>query len=255
MPFQGCKMEIKAPAKVNIFLKITGFQGGYHKIASRFILYPSLYDTIAFTPKKSDGFSIEGMDLAIEQNIITKAYNLIKNEKTENFFKNHIVKITKRIPSQAGLGGGSSDAAAFLKLLNSICNLGYSLNQLAKIGAKVGADVPFFVYGYKSANVEGIGEIITPFEEELPNLELTTPSFGCDTAKVYQTFRKSQKNLEIKTTQKMLTLSSKEILKHFTPLQANDLYTPAITLCPQLKKYSHNYYLSGSGSTIFKERR
>jgi len=187
--------SIKAHAKVNIFLKITGHKENYHTILSRFVQVKDLYDTITFVPCECKTFTIEGCDgIALESNTIYKAYKALNDHTGDldilNFFYEHKVVVTKRIPTQAGLGGGSSDAAAFMRLTKEVCNLMISTKELAKVGSTVGADLPFFIYNYPSANVSGFGEVVEAFEEEPLALELYTPDIGCDTALVYETFKK-----------------------------------------------------------------
>ena len=247
---------MKAFAKINIFLKIVGKRENYHEIISRFVRYDELFDEIEFVPRKADGFVIEGMDIPIQKNIIYKAYRRLlevsDSVKLKNFFTTHIVSVQKRIPQGAGLGGGSSDAATFLLMCNETIGLGLSKEQLLKIGATIGADVPFFLSGYKSANVFGIGERIEPFEDDIPAIELKLLDICCDTAKVYRHYRKHYYMPNIEEAQKMAKTSSREILSSFQPLHTNDLFKSAIDLCPALGEYCKSWYLSGSGSSLFK---
>ena len=252
-------MQIRTPAKLNIFLKIVGTRDNYHELISRFIRYDKLYDTIRFVPGSFERFTIEGVDIPREQNILYKTFielnRYTENPKIIDFFYQHKVVIDKRIPMGAGLGGGSSNAAGFMKLLNKILNLRLSLNEMATIGAKLGADVPFFIYGYNSANVSGIGEVIEPFEDEIPDLTLKLLPIHCDTAQVYKRYREQfMEHFEIGFARQLMKQTSKEILATITPVKANDLYLPAIDLCPELGKYKEKYYLSGSGSTLFRSQ-
>lgn len=251
---------IKAHAKVNIFLKITGHKENYHTLLSRFMRVESLYDTIAFVPCDCDTFTIEGCeDIPLESNTIYKAYKALNDATGDldilNFFYTHKVVVTKRIPSQAGLGGGSSDAAAFMRLTKEVCNLMLSTKALAKIGSTIGADLPFFIHNYPVANVSGFGEIVEAFDEPLLNLELYTPNLGCDTTEVYKTFKH---NL-------LPTITPHSFLgwKHYTsehlletiqdPVVLNDLYVAAQLKYPQLTKMApKGWFFSGSGSTFFK---
>ena len=251
-------MKQKAPAKINIFLKITGTRGEYHTLASRFMRYEKLYDLISFEPSQKGEFWIEGMDIPIERNIITKAYQALQHhlgsKKLADFFAHHSVHVQKNIPQGAGLGGGSSDAAAFLLLANEVVGLGLSIQELANIGVEVGADVPFFIYDYPSANVTGIGEVIEPFEEELPDIELRTLPLACDTAKVYRHFRSRYfDSIDTDLAKELLRLPSAAILDRFLPLELNDLYKSAKDLYPTLEKFCQTYYLSGSGSSLFRK--
>jgi 4-diphosphocytidyl-2-C-methyl-D-erythritol kinase len=256
----GSVYSIKAHAKVNIFLKITGHKEGYHTLLSRFMMVEDLYDTISFEPCKCDTFTIEGCGgVPLESNTIYKAYKAL-NEHTGdldilNFFYEHKVVVTKRIPSQAGLGGGSSDAAAFMRLVKEVCNLMISTKELAQLGSTIGADLPFFIYNYPSANVSGFGEIVEPFEEEPLSLELYTPDIGCDTAKVYKTFKEHLLgDITLSSFIGWDQMDSRTLLENITdPKELNDLYKAAIIAYPELKKVAkEGWFFSGSGSTFFR---
>lgn len=256
--------KYKAYAKVNIFLKITGKRDNYHEIISRFMRVDTLYDELSFVSKsdtqaKMNEFKIIGeFDCETTQNTIYKAYVVLKefthSASLEKLMQTHAIKVEKNIPAFAGLGGGSSDAATFMKMCNSVLDLGLSLNELAQIGVKVGADVPFFIYGYGSANVSGIGEIVEPFEEELLEFEVFTPDVKISTPKVYTAYRENFYNpIDGFKVQELKELSSKEILKTMAATEANDLFAPALQEYPELKQhYRQGYFFSGSGSSFFR---
>lgn len=255
------KMLEKAYAKVNIFLKITGYKDGYHLISSRFMLVESLHDLMWFEPG-TDRFEIVGdFDCEMEQNTIYKAYKALIHHYPKKeiiaFAKAHKVVVYKNIPSFAGLGGGSSNAATFLKMINKAVGLGLSNEELMRVGMDVGADVPFFLSGCKSANVSGFGEIIEPFEEEPLPLKLRTPEeIRCSTVGVYTTFRKyfadnMTKNAE--AAKELEGMTSKAILEKYEPEFLNDLFPAALKLCPELYEHKQaSWFFSGSGSTFFK---
>jgi len=251
---------IKAHAKVNIFLKITGHKEGYHTLLSRFIRVEDLYDTITFVPCECKTFTIEGCDgIPLESNTIYKAYKALNDHTGDldilNFFYKHKVVVTKDIPSQAGLGGGSSDAAAFMRLTKEMCNLMIGTKELAQIGSTIGADLPFFIYNYPCANVSGFGEVVEPFEEESLSLELYTPPIGCDTTVVYKTFKAHLlDNIKISSFLGWDQLDSKTILEMITdPVMLNDLYAASLIAYPQLKEVAkEGWKFSGSGSTFFR---
>ena len=249
-------MTKKSYAKVNIFLKIVGLRDNYHLIASRFVRVKNLFDTISFIKKDVDNFSIEGnFSCILEKNTVYKAYKeLEKFDEVKEFFKRNIVKIDKNIPEFAGLGGGSSNCATFLNMVNQACNLNLSKEELAKIGSNIGADVPFFVYEFDSANVSGIGEIVEEFKEESLNIEVITPKIACDTGKIYKNFReKFYKELNKDEVKELFVTNSKDILKKFSINEANDLYFSALDLNQDLKKFEKdNWFFSGSGSSFFK---
>ena len=249
-------MTKKSYAKVNIFLKIVGIRENYHLIASRFVRVKNLFDTISFIKKDVDNFSIEGnFSCVLEKNTVYKAYKeLEKFDEVKEFFKKNIVKIDKNIPEFAGLGGGSSNCATFLNMVNIACNLNLNKEELAKIGSNIGADVPFFVYEFDSANVSGIGEIVEEFNEESLNIEVITPKIACDTGKIYKNFReKFYKELNKDEVKELFVTNSKDILKKFSINEANDLYFSALDLNQDLKKFEKdNWFFSGSGSSFFK---
>jgi 4-diphosphocytidyl-2-C-methyl-D-erythritol kinase len=253
--------SIQAHAKINIFLKITGFKDGYHTLISRFVRIDDLYDTIEFVPCKCDSFTIEGCDdIPLESNTIYKAYEVLLNSSSKikeikNFFKEHKVVVTKRIASQAGLGGGSSDAAAFMRLLNETCQLNINTDDLAELGSKVGADVPFFVYNYSSANVSGFGEMVMPFEEPALSVEIFTPDINCDTAAVYKTFNTYLlRNVDRTTFFGWENMDSRTLLNLIAdPIVLNDLFPSALATYPQLEDVKKDgWFFSGSGSSFFR---
>jgi 4-diphosphocytidyl-2-C-methyl-D-erythritol kinase len=252
--------QTHAHAKVNIFLKITGHKEWYHTLSSRFVQVPNLYDTITFVPQQCDRFTIEGCgDIPLESNSIYHAYREL-NQATGDldileFFYNHKVVIDKRIPTQAGLGGGSSDAGAFLRLVKEACDLLISTEALAHIGAKVGADVPFFVYNYPSANVSGFGERVEPFEENPLEIRTYTPPVASDTTQVYKIFKeKFLSSINPASSHGWEQMKSKEIIAKFNdPHQLNDLYQASLIANPSLNAYAkEGWYFSGSGSSFFQ---
>ena len=158
-------MELKAYAKVNWHLAVgPRRQDGYHPIVSIFQRC-SLYDTIEVTTEEGP-FAIEvtGLEGLCEKgkSTLDKAARVWQEET--GFDRKLKVKITKKIPSQAGLGGGSSDAATLLLYLNSLLAQPKTTKELTKIAMKVGCDVPFFVSGCRAAIVSGLGEIVVPIE-------------------------------------------------------------------------------------------
>jgi len=251
-------LSIHAYAKVNIFLKITGYENGYHTLLSRFMRVDDLYDTISLVEGTFEDFTIEGCEgVPLESNTIYKAYQALLEPfpKLADFFKHHKVVVEKRIPSQAGLGGGSSDAGAFLRLINTLSKNPLPTDALAKLGSNIGADVPFFVYNYPSANVRGFGEIVEPFHETPLKLEISTPDIGCDTAKVYQTYHKYLlRTLDPSSFFGWDNMDSASLLRLVNdPLALNDLYPAALAAYPELEKLDmKGWFFSGSGSSFFR---
>ncbi|MEA2028848.1 MAG: 4-(cytidine 5'-diphospho)-2-C-methyl-D-erythritol kinase [Campylobacterota bacterium] len=252
-------MKQNAYAKVNIFLKITGHKDGYHTLLSRFMKVTNLFDTIEFVPAKCDGLTIDGCgDIDHKSNTIYKAFVAL-NEYTGDldileYFYHHKVVVTKNIPSQAGLGGGSSDGATFMRMVNEVCKLGLDVDTLAKIGSTIGADFPFFIYDYESANVSGFGEVVEKFDEEALELELYKPPIGCDTAQVYKRFKKDLlQDIKLSSFIGWDQIPSYELLEKVDAVSANDLYKAALLEYPKLKSYEkEGWFFSGSGSSFFR---
>ena len=246
----------KSYAKVNIFLKIADKRDTYHELVSRFVRVHNLYDIVFFVKTSRKAFDIIGdFGCKLESNTVYKAYKLIEDyENVKDFFENHSIKIEKNIPEFAGLGGGSSNAATFLIMANKYCNLNLSKDELCEIAVKIGADVPFFVYEYDSANVTGIGEIVKKFDEEILNIDTITPKIKCNTGEIFKIFReKFYKQISKEESNRLLNMKSLDILKEIDIKKANDLYEPALSLYSDLEDYSKkDWYFSGSGSSFFK---
>lgn len=250
-------MNKKSYAKVNIFLKIAGIRGNYHELVSRFVRVKNLFDIISFQAGKFDEFTLEGtFGCETKRNTIYKAYlKLVEiSPKVEEYFKNHKVIVDKKIPEFAGLGGGSSNCATFILMVNEVCGLALTRDEMAKIGSMIGADVPFFIYEYDSANVTGIGEIVEKFDEETLNIETFTPDIKCNTGAIFRTFReKFYKEITEIEAKKLLQMNSADILNILTINEANDLYVPACEVSKELKNYEKpQFFFSGSGSSFFR---
>ena len=244
---------MKSFAKINVFLKVVGTRGNYHEILSRFVLCEQLFDEIYF--EKSNSFAIECDNKEIKENIIQKAIDELKkagfSNELDEFFSSHKIIINKQIPIGAGLGGGSSNAATFLLMVNDELNLNIKRENLMQIASKIGADVTFFVSGYKAANVSGIGEIIEEFDDEVPNLNIFTPNVFCSTPMVYQEFRSNfLQYIDVNAAKKMQNLKSAELLEIYKNEELNDLFAPCFKLYPQMNEFKDKF-LSGSGSSVF----
>jgi 4-diphosphocytidyl-2-C-methyl-D-erythritol kinase len=252
-------MTKKSYAKVNIFLKISGKRANYHELVSRFVRVKNLFDIVSFEKGNFDKFTLEGdFGCQTEQNTIYKAYSklLEVSNKVESLFTQYKVVVDKNIPEFAGLGGGSSNCATFMIMVNDMCNLSLSKNQLSDIAITIGADVPFFVYEYDSANVTGIGEIVQCFKEELPNIQTYTPDIRCNTALIFKSFRENfYKEISVSDTNKLLKMKSIDILNNMDIKEANDLYCAALDIHNKLTPNQYNLpkksYFSGSGSSFF----
>ena len=156
--------KIKAPAKLNIRLKVTGRRrDGYHELVS--IMVPiDLFDHLELSDNRGGGISLicEGLEVPNnETNLVHKAARSFFSRT--GFHEGIAIKLFKNIPVSAGMGGGSSDAAAMLLALNEMRSKPLSLSELHKIAVELGADVPFFLMG-RPCLARGIGEILEPIE-------------------------------------------------------------------------------------------
>ena len=236
-------MKINTYAKINLNLKISkDIEDGLHNISS-LIVPIDLYDSIEVKETNADvdkiQFDKEGIS---EENTISKSLNLLRSRYNLPGFFDIIIK--KNIPIEAGLGGGSSNAAGLISTLTKKYNL--QMPTYREIAVNVGSDVPFFITG-KPANIFGIGDIVNPenLQRDI-NMILVVPNEKISTKDAFSMFDElSQDNLEI---------NEYEGLKIF-----NDFWIPAQTLEPNLLKIKNNlesitnleFYLSGSGSSMF----
>jgi 4-diphosphocytidyl-2-C-methyl-D-erythritol kinase len=197
-PVQGCnearkehpRMRVLAPAKVNLFLRIVGRRAdGYHLLDS--LMVPvSLFDEITVEARRGRLEIVVTCDDPSlpddETNLAHKAAALLCKETGVQ--AKISIDLCKRIPAGAGLGGGSSDAAAVLKSLNVLLSLGLTADRLGTLGARLGADVPFFI-PCRPARVAGIGEILTEVPPLPPyRLVIVVPPFGVSTPWAYRRF-------------------------------------------------------------------
>jgi 4-diphosphocytidyl-2-C-methyl-D-erythritol kinase len=180
----------KAYAKVNLTLEILGKRrDGYHNLAS-VMQTVDLFDTITIEASDDVVVSCDNEEITPEVNLATKAVNLLRDKA--NIEVGATISIEKHIPVSAGLGGGSTDAAATLRGLNKLWNLGMSLDELTEVAAEIGSDVPFLVRGGTSL-VQGRGEDVTPLTPaKIPRILILTPDVDLEnpTAKTASVFSK-----------------------------------------------------------------
>lgn len=175
--------DISAPAKLNLFLHVTGRRSdGYHLLQSVFMLI-DWCDTLHFDLRPDGQISREDLGTVLPiEDLVLRAARALKAGSASPLGVH--IGIEKRIPTQAGMGGGSSDAAATLLALNRLWKLDYSLEQLSQIGLQLGADVPFFLAGH-NAWVEGIGEKITPVSLPAGRFLVLKPAQGLETGLIF----------------------------------------------------------------------
>lgn len=239
--------DIAAPAKLNLFLHITGRRpDGYHLLQSVFALI-DWCDTLHVERRAGTGLSREDLGEALPaDDLILRAAHLLQSETGTR--QGAHIRIDKRIPAQAGLGGGSSDAAACLLALNRLWELGLSVTQLSALGLRLGADVPFFLAG-DNAWVEGIGEIMRPVQLPPARYLVAKPPQGLPTAQIF-----SHPGLKRDTNPATLSGFAADP-RHFG---RNDLQAVAQSLCEGvqqglewLQTQGLEGRMTGSGSAVF----
>lgn len=173
-----------APAKLNLFLHVTGRRpDGYHELQTLF-QFIDVCDSLSFTPR-DDGqcLRLEGPgDIPAEQDLVVRAAKLLR--RVSGCALGADIRLVKRIPVGAGLGGGSSDAATTLLALNRLWNLNLASAELAEYGRALGADVPVFIHGLASW-AEGIGERLQPVDLDEPWYLVITPPVLVSTREIF----------------------------------------------------------------------
>lgn len=259
-------MLIRSTAKINLALSILGQDEvrGYHFIKSVLQEIPFLFDEIEIKNSLNEEIEIVSDDALMptdERNTIYQAARLLKEHAKMR--RGVFIKIKKNIPIGAGLGGGSSNAAAVLKALNQMWKLGLSNHQLRGLGAKIGMDVPFFIEG-GTAIGSHFGEII----EILPavnglEFKIVTPKAIVDTAEAYKKWRLNVgANSQAKTDFLIAALRKYDTGAVLANIH-NDFESLIYPLYPEIAAAAEGLKargfervcLSGSGSSVFGARR
>jgi 4-diphosphocytidyl-2-C-methyl-D-erythritol kinase len=176
-------LGLPAPAKLNLFLHVTGRRAdGYHELQS-LMLPIALADTLDFE-LRHDGRVTRSGDVigAVEQDLCLRAAIMLQQSSATAFGVD--IAVEKKIPAGSGMGGGSSDAATTLLALNRLWNLGWTREQLVPLALRLGADVPFFL-GAGAAFVEGIGERLTPVAWPTGWFAVVHPQVSVSTSEIF----------------------------------------------------------------------
>lgn len=236
-----------APAKLNLMLHITGQRSdGYHLLETVF-RYIGLYDSIYLRKRADEQIVLHTLieGVAAEQDLTYKAAKVLQDCLSEGQKQGVDIWVEKKIPMGGGLGGGSSDAATVLLVLNQWWDLCFSTEKLIQLAVGLGADVPFFVYGQNSF-ASGIGEVLTPVSLNNQWYVVIKPQVHVATAKIF--------------SHKLLTRDSKPCIMRALQTkqpQRNDMQAvvcdeyPAVKAAlDELAKYG-NSLMTGSGACIF----
>jgi 4-diphosphocytidyl-2-C-methyl-D-erythritol kinase len=257
--------DLPAPAKLNLFLHITGRRDdGYHLLQSVFMLI-DWCDTL-HVELRSDG-QLSREDLTTElpaDDLVLRAARALQAHAAPG--QGAHIGVAKHVPAQAGMGGGSSDAATCLLALNRLWGLNLPLSRLAHIGLKLGADVPFFLGGH-NAWVEGVGEQLTAVTLPSARFAVAKPPEGLDTRLIFSAtdleraspvaiitgFAAESESLEATNLESLVPLSDSVF-----DFGHNDLQPVAQRLCPAvtdaiewLGAQGLKARMTGSGSSVF----
>ena len=247
-------LVLPAPAKLNLFLHVTGRRpDGKHLLQSAFVLI-NLCDTIDITLRDDDRIVRTGDVVGdIEKDLCVRAARALQSATGMRLGAE--IHLEKRIPSQAGMGGGSSDAATVLLALNRLWNLGLSRTELMRLGLTLGADVPFFLFG-QNAWAEGIGDELRPISLPSSQFLVVWPGRGLSTAEIF-----SHPSLTRNTKSEKMEVFSDFVRHHGSPLFGhNDLQIVAERLEPRvsdaltrIRQGGFEARMTGSGSAVFAE--
>lgn len=248
-------LRVRTPAKVNLFLRVLSRRpDGYHEIETLFQAI-GLEDEL-FVEKSSGDVRLEVpgfSELENEKNLVLRVLRWLETETGSELPVR--IRLHKTIPIAAGLGGGSSDAAAALLGLSSLFDLDLSGEDLGRGAKSLGADVPFFLIG-GTAIGEGIGDVLTRVELPLHySIMLINPDFPISTASVYREYSRTLTGAAREGKLRNIIRG----LRNPSDLVYNDLEAAAKRLCPQLSEIERSLrnaglerpLMSGSGPTFF----
>lgn len=241
--FPNCKINIG----LNIIRKR---EDGFHDLET--VFYPIPFtDVLEILPSEKPEFIITGLQVDTTDNLCIKAYNLLKQDFADlPSLKMHL---HKAIPLGAGLGGGSSDAAFTLRLLNEKFNLGLSAEQLLNYALQLGSDVPFFMVN-EPCFATGRGEILQPIKVDLTNykLILVNPGIHISTEWAFSNITPQKPGIPV-------TQIISQPIETWKDLLQNDFEVPVFAECPEIENIKKDMYkkgalyasMSGTGSSVY----
>jgi 4-diphosphocytidyl-2-C-methyl-D-erythritol kinase len=241
------RIVLRAFAKVNYALEVRGLRGdGYHEISS---VYQSVSLADELEIERSRGgfeliFEPDGVEVGpLEENTVYKAWALLWEVSGHELPAR--IRLHKKIPAGAGLGGGSADAAAVLVGMNELFDLGLQTGDLRKLGAGIGADVPFCVSG-GTALGEGVGEVLTPLPAPpAHHLLLAKPDRSADTGGIYRA-HDGRGACGVDSVEPVVAALRSGSLKAFAGAVGNDLEPVTAELVPEVASYKRTLLRNGA---------
>jgi 4-diphosphocytidyl-2-C-methyl-D-erythritol kinase len=238
-------LTLPAPAKLNLFLHITGRrEDGYHTLQTVFQLL-DVHDDITLSLRDDDKLILQcdHPELANDQNLVLKAARLLQSMTGTS--QGADINLIKRLPLGGGLGGGSSDAATTLVGLNKLWQTGLNEEALAALGLALGADVPVFIRG-KSAWAEGVGEVLFPMTLNDAYYLIIIPNCTVSTGEIF-----TDKDLTRNTAPiTMATFLAKGGHNDCEPV-ARRLHAPVNEALSWLTQHAPNARMTGTGACVF----
>lgn len=252
MAFYFCRMIVFPNAKINLGLNVVSKrEDGYHNLET--VFFPvNLADAVEFVEAAHTGLHVSGIEVDgnPEDNLIIKAYRLLKNDYRLPELQFHL---HKAIPFGAGLGGGSSDAAFTLKALNSYFGLGISDAELINYASQIGADCAFFIHN-KPSFAFGIGDQFEELELDLSSykIAIVKPNFSVSTPEAYRSVSPKPSEFDLRKLGSLPVENWKDQI-------VNDFEKSVFQSYPEIKKIKQTLYecgavyasMSGSGSAVF----
>lgn len=254
-------IEALAPAKINLFLYVGPRRAdGYHPVCS-LMEKISIFDRLSIEVTGNNGFSLTGGGLPPGENTVEKAARLLAAATGSDFHA--AISLVKEIPVAAGLAGGSSDAAAAMRLLILACRLSEPPEKLRELAWQIGADVPFFLKDGPLL-AEGAGEILKPVSLPVDySAVVVTPAAQISTAQVYNLFddvcEVTARSFSEISSRAVEDLSSIRDVGRLAGMLHNDLEPVTTKLCPDIKTIKNKLMeagaagalMSGSGPSVF----
>lgn len=240
------QISLPAPAKLNLFLHITGRRAdGYHELQTIF-QFLDWSDTLHFSLRQDGNITLSPQidDVAESDNLIVRAARLLQQHC--NCPQGADIQLEKVLPMGGGIGGGSSDAATTLLALNHLWQCGLSQQTLAELGVSLGADVPIFIYG-KAAFAEGVGERLQPVEPKQSWYLIIRPNVAISTAKIFNhpTLKRDSRPVKIDQLDNVT-------LRNDCEKTVCDLYPEVEKALLWLVEYAPSK-MTGTGSCVFGE--
>ena len=242
-------MTLETPAKLNVSLRVAGRrEDGFHELETLMVPIPGLTDTLRVEEAEEFSFACEGADLPVdESNLVVRALRSFERKTCRKC--RYRVVLTKRVPHGAGLGGGSSNAAAMLQALNTLEGAGLEMGELEALAADLGSDVPFFLRGV-ACWCRGRGELLEPTVVARHEVVLLKPAFGVSTPDAYGRWQDSRQLSGVEYAEQVLD-ETRLVNDLERPVFEKYLFLAEMKMWLLDQPEVRGALMSGSGATVF----